>query len=582
MTTRRFLLIGMGLLAVWSAALGHWQTTAAHPPLQHPMFYDAHYLYPRPWTQAQAAPGLPPPSAVPLHGRNHLSQPLPLPVDGLTMIALDIQTAVPVRVSLIPNQGRESWSAVIPPTGLNGRQTIYLRLPIFQLTPAGATYTFVIAAPLATAEQPAYIYTTSGDKIGGSLLLNEYHQPANLLLTTYHRGHPLASLGQQLIPAPFRLRLQQYKAIKGNTFTLLALATVTLSLAFWLLAARTPPPEAPQLPITNDQLPKLLLTLLILFFGWQLATSRLWLWPHGIPLTTAGQTLATTAARPAQDWRLVDDFNLRLWTTTRLPEPRFITQTDLGAIGVPAESTIRYPLIVPPDGRVRLGWQATSAHLRFIVRLAEHTLLDETAPIRTGERDFLLDLSPWAGQATTLVLETQLAGQTLAHQPQEVVGYWVRPQLESQATWLAYYNNQDQQKRPLATFTPPHTTGEVGLLSAELDQESYTAGETAVLTLRWHARRRTEAYPTLFIHLVNQADEIVAQRDAPPVLGSYPVALWQPTLVITDIHPLPLPPDLPAGEYQLLLGWYNPHDFARWTADGHPDGRVLIQTITIE
>ncbi|MBK8432261.1 MAG: hypothetical protein IPL28_13650 [Chloroflexi bacterium] len=309
-----------------------------------------------------------------------------------------------------------------------------------------------------------------------------------------------------------------------------------------------------------------------------MGSGRLLLWPQGVDWVVGGDALGVAAVPVPDEWRVVDDFNLTLWTAERHPEPRFITQTDLGAIGVPADSAVRWPLVVPLNGRLRLGWQASDAHVRFMVRLGDAVLLSEEATIRTGEREVGLDLAPWAGQATTLVFETSLAGQTLADAPEEVVAYWVRPQLESRADWLALYDGTETAAH---TFAPPDTAGRVELLTAAWDKPSYVAGETAVLTLRWHAAVPTDAYPTVFIHLLDGAGEIAAQRDAPPVLGSYPVAVWQPDTIITDQHPIPLPADLPAGTYTLALGLYNPHDFGRWSAEGTADGRVLSAELIV-
>ncbi|MDA0242149.1 MAG: hypothetical protein OT477_01910 [Chloroflexi bacterium] len=533
-----------------------------------------------------------------LHGRNHLSQPIRVGMNGLSVLELEGRTEVAVQASLRTADGR-IWQATIPPTGYTPT-TIRLRLSQ-PLDARGEIITLTLAAPEATAAKPAYFYATSGDSLGGSLLLNEYRRPANLFVQTYGRGHPLQALAEQLLPAPFRLRLQQYKAIKGNAVAWLATAVVGLSGAFWVLAAggqggrgageqgsggaeeqRSRGAEnlllTTHFSLFTSHFLLLTSSLLLLFLAWQLGSGRLLLWPQGVDWVAGGDGLSVAAVPLPDEWWVVDDFNLTLWTAERHPEARFITQTDLGAIGVPADSAVRWPLVVPLNGRLRLGWQASDAHVRFTVRLGDTVLLSEEATIRTGEREVVLDLAPWAGQATTLVLETSLVGQTLADAPEEVVAYWVRPQLESRADWLATY---DESETAAHTFDPPDTAGQVELLTAAWDKPSYVAGETAVLTLRWHAAVPTDAYPTVFIHLLDEAGEIAAQRDAPPVLGSYPVAVWQPDTIITDQHPIPLPADLPAGTYTLALGLYNPHDFGRWSAEGTADGRVLSAELRI-
>ena len=40
-------------------------------------------------------------------------------------------------------------------------------------------------------------------------------------------------------------------------------------------------------------------------------------------------------------------------------------------------------------------------------------------------------------------------------------------------------------------------------------------------------------------------------------MGDYPTRLWAPGEVVTDPHPVVLPPDLPPGQYRLTVGMYN-------------------------
>jgi hypothetical protein len=40
--------------------------------------------------------------------------------------------------------------------------------------------------------------------------------------------------------------------------------------------------------------------------------------------------------------------------------------------------------------------------------------------------------------------------------------------------------------------------------------------------------------------------------------GAAPTTTWLPGEIIADAYSLPLPADLPAGEYRLIVGFYNP------------------------
>jgi hypothetical protein len=55
----------------------------------------------------------------------------------------------------------------------------------------------------------------------------------------------------------------------------------------------------------------------------------------------------------------------------------------------------------------------------------------------------------------------------------------------------------------------------------------------------------------------------VAQIDARPAGPDALPTSWAPPRVHTWTHPLPVPPDLPPGDYWLALGLYKPDDFTR-------------------
>jgi hypothetical protein len=93
----------------------------------------------------------------------------------------------------------------------------------------------------------------------------------------------------------------------------------------------------------------------------------------------------------------------------------------------------------------------------------------------------------------------------------------------------------------------------------------------------------------LFAHLLDAAGQRVAQIDAPPAGPHAPAPTWQPGRYQTWAHPLPLPPDLPPGDYWLALGLYRPDDFARLPVAPPPPpaapdagGNALLLPITID
>ncbi len=102
------------------------------------------------------------------------------------------------------------------------------------------------------------------------------------------------------------------------------------------------------------------------------------------------------------------------------------------------------------------------------------------------------------------------------------------------------------------------------------------------LTLFWRSASATipENY-SVFVHLVNEGGEIVAQADGAPAQGLRPTIGWRDGEVIVDNYRLALPPDLPSGVYRLYVGLYDPADFSRLpvTVEGEsqPGDRLLLE-----
>jgi len=100
------------------------------------------------------------------------------------------------------------------------------------------------------------------------------------------------------------------------------------------------------------------------------------------------------------------------------------------------------------------------------------------------------------------------------------------------------------------------------------------------LAFYWQASAAPKVDYVVFIHLVDEAGNIVSQLDAIPAGGARPTTGWRAGEVITDVHNLPIPPDLPDGVYYLNVGLYNPDDGTRLpvTVDGapQPDNRLQL------
>ena len=84
-----------------------------------------------------------------------------------------------------------------------------------------------------------------------------------------------------------------------------------------------------------------------------------------------------------------------------------------------------------------------------------------------------------------------------------------------------------------------------------------TAPNTALrLTLYWRVLAPMEVSYTVFTHLLDANGQLWAQKDTPPVRGSYPTTEWRGGETIVDKYDIVIPPDAPAGQYELEVGLY--------------------------
>ncbi len=84
----------------------------------------------------------------------------------------------------------------------------------------------------------------------------------------------------------------------------------------------------------------------------------------------------------------------------------------------------------------------------------------------------------------------------------------------------------------------------------------YRPGGSVHLTLFWQALERMDDSYTVFTHLVDEAGRLQGQKDNEPVDGFYPTTAWEAGEIVRDQYDVPLAPDAPPGEYQLVVGMY--------------------------
>jgi hypothetical protein len=87
-------------------------------------------------------------------------------------------------------------------------------------------------------------------------------------------------------------------------------------------------------------------------------------------------------------------------------------------------------------------------------------------------------------------------------------------------------------------------------------ESGFRPGDNVHLTLFWQCLVEMEQSYTVFVHLVDGGDNIVAQKDNPPVDGFYPATRWKRGEIIRDQYDLIISPETPLGRYRIEVGMY--------------------------
>lgn len=123
------------------------------------------------------------------------------------------------------------------------------------------------------------------------------------------------------------------------------------------------------------------------------------------------------------------------------------------------------------------------------------------------------------------------------------------------------------------------------LESYTLEPEHIRAWDRVRLTLYWRALEEMERDYTVFVHLIDGGERVLAQRDSQPVGGRYPTSLWDRDEVVRDEHELAVPVDAQPGRFRVVVGMYTWPDLKRLEVQdstGRRLGdRVLLEEITV-
>jgi hypothetical protein len=125
----------------------------------------------------------------------------------------------------------------------------------------------------------------------------------------------------------------------------------------------------------------------------------------------------------------------------------------------------------------------------------------------------------------------------------------------------------------------------IRLQGYDLSKTMLQPGDTLDLTLHWTAQTPLEGDYTVFTQLLGPDFQLHGQLDQQPLNNLWPTSRWQPNQPLADPYGIPIAPDAPPGQYQLLVGMYQPQTGERLpvTQQGQPkpDNAIILATITV-
>jgi hypothetical protein len=134
---------------------------------------------------------------------------------------------------------------------------------------------------------------------------------------------------------------------------------------------------------------------------------------------------------------------------------------------------------------------------------------------------------------------------------------------------------------PAALPEPIDFGGQIKLMSTAIEPQPIGAGSPVTLTVYWQAERVPDQDYTVFVHLLDAQGEQVANADSMPQANRYPTSFWDKAEIVRDDHRLTVPPDLPPGTYQIVIGWYDLATGARLPVNGEPAGAVPVGEVEV-
>jgi len=166
---------------------------------------------------------------------------------------------------------------------------------------------------------------------------------------------------------------------------------------------------------------------------------------------------------------------------------------------------------------------------------------------------------------------------------------WDRMELVSNERGALVFRSL-QPKQPLIRHEMDISLeGKFWLQGWDLNGKAFSPSDKLELISYWQGVEYAQYFGldySIFVHLVDRENGLLAQSDGYPVRGLYPTSHWRSTeVVIPDRRIMTLPADIPPGRYRLEIGMYFLSTGERlqvWDESGSPTGdKITLDYIKV-
>jgi hypothetical protein len=123
---------------------------------------------------------------------------------------------------------------------------------------------------------------------------------------------------------------------------------------------------------------------------------------------------------------------------------------------------------------------------------------------------------------------------------------------------------------------------QIDLIGYHLATPEPHPGDLLALTLYWHALVELDREYTVFVHVRDASGQTVVGWDNMPCQDACPTTGWRVGRLVEDTHLIPLPADMPTGDYRVAIGLYHLPTGERLSIRDPAGGELPDATLVLE